>query len=276
MQIGCLPMNPSQKSYQQDIQDSLTGAIYLAKRDVLLRVIDLNDDCLEEIFRNLNLKQLFDVATVHTRFLTACRRAFLKAYRNKEISISIYQAFRPNYPMVLRLFGDIIRHLRVTYDRFDGHENFNSTIHDAIVQHCSDTLTAVTFNHILPTMEINRPFEHLETLNFNQGCVGITMSQFNKWFPSLVSIQFFFCTTINTNCIEQTFPNLQHFTVAHQNFSFDNLQKFLDFNQHLKSFTVYNYDVNLIRRLEAYTKAKFNSLRTKYEIYPCYLAFNSD
>lgn len=280
MQISCLSMNLSDdKSCQEDIQDSLTGAVYPLKRVITPpRIIDLDDDCLEKIVLHLNLKQLFDTATVHTRFVNACRRAFLKNYRNKEITISANQTLQPNYPLVLHLFGDLIRHLRVTYDRHNdnGHGQFNNRTHSAIVRHCSDTLTVATFNHIQPTMEINRPFEHLECLNFNQGRVGVTMSQFNKWFPQLVCIQFFFSTTINTNCIEQTFPNLQHFTVAHQNFTFDNLRKFLDLNKQLKSFTVYNYDMNLIRQLEQYTKGKFHSLKTKFEMYPCYFAFNND
>lgn len=278
MQISCLSTSLSDdKSCQEDIEDSLTGVLCPLKRVMPPRVIDLNDDCLEKILLNLNLKQLFDAATVHTRFVNACRRVFLKNYRNKEINISVYQTLQPNYPVVLDLFGDLIEHLRVTYDRHNDHGQgqFNKRIHKAIVRHCSDTLTVATFNHIQPMMEINKSFEHLESLNFNQCCVGVAMSQFNRWFPKLVSIQFFFSTTINTNCIEQTFPNLQHFTVAHQNFTFDNLRTFLDLNQQLKSFTVYNYNMNLIHHLEQYTKAKFHSLHTKFEIYPCYFAFNN-
>lgn len=280
MEISCLSTSLCQEYFQEDPNKySLTGGICLANRDVMpLRIIDLPDDCLEEIFMNLNLKQLFEVATVHARFSIACRRIVAKKYKNKEIMISVHQTKHPDYGTVLYVLGDVISRVRITYDRLDGHGsgNFNNGIHDAIVCHCSDTLTEVTFNHIRPTMMINKSFRNLNKLNFNQGCVGETMSKFNKWFPKLVSLQFFFCKTINTQCIEQTFPNLQHFTVAHHNFTFDNLRTFLDLNQQLKSFSVYNYDYNLIRQLEEYTRLKFNSLHTKFEIYPCYFSFNND
>lgn len=276
MEISCLSTSFSENDFQENLQDCLTGSVY---RDVPLSILDLNDDCLGEIFMNLNLKQLYDVATVHSHFVRASRRVFSKKYKNKEITISVYQTFRPDYPLVLYLLGDIISHLRITYDRFKNHipdENINNKIHDAIVCHCSDTLTEVTFNHIHPTMRINKPFHNLEMLNFNQGCVGQTMSKFNKWFPNLISLQFFFCTTVNTTCIEQRFSNLEHFTVAHHNFTFDNLRIFLDLNQQLKTFTVYNYDLNLIHQLEQYTKSQFKSLQTKFEIYPCYFSFNNE
>lgn len=281
MEISCLSTSLSlcQEYFQEDHRrlHSLTHSdVYPRNCDVLpLRIIDINDDCLEEIFMNLNLRQLFEVATVHRRFLIACRRAVSKKYRNKEIVISVHQTAHPDYTKVLYLLSDLITRVRITYDRFDIHGigNFNRGIHDAIVSHCSDTLTEATFNHILPTMEINKPFRNLNKLNFNQGCVGQTMSEFNKWFPKLSSLQFFFCKTINTQCIEQTFPNLEMLTVAHHNFSFENLRRFLDHNQQLKSFAVYSYDCNLIRQLEQYTRFKFQSLQTKFEIYPCYFSF---
>lgn len=279
MEISCLSTRLCQKDFQEDLRDSLTGAIYLNNRDGSLSILDLNDDCLGEIFMNLNLKQLYDVATVHCRFVAACRRTFSKKYKNKEITISVYQTNRPDYPMVLCLLGDVISQLRVTYYRFDNHtpdEHNNIGIHDAITRHCSNTLTEVTFNHIHPTMAINKPFRNLKKLSFNQGCVGQIMSQFNKWFPILASIEFFFCTTINTKCIEQTFSNLEHFTVAHHNFTFDNLRTFLDLNPQLNSFTVYNYDHKLIHQLEQYTKLKYKLLQTKFEIYPCSFSFNNE
>lgn len=281
MEISCLSTSLCQEYFQENFKQSLTGFIYLKNCDVLpLNIIDLNDDCLEKIFINLNLKQLFEVTTVHARFLIACRRVVSRKYKNTEIRISVHQTTHPDYEKVLYLLGDVISRIRITYDRFDlnGHDvkNFNNGIHDAIIYNCSDTLTEVTFNHILPTMEINKPFQSLKKLNFNQGCVGSTMSEFNKWFPKLIDLQFFFCKTINTQCIEQTFPNLEHFTVAHQNFTFENLCTFLDHNKQLKSFAVYNYDYELIRHLEEYTRLKFKTLQTKFEIYPCYFSFNND
>lgn len=275
MEISCLSTSLCFEYIKKRLANSLTVATYPPNRDISLSITDLNDDCLEEIFMNLNLNHLFNVTVTHRRFLNACRRVFYKKYKNNEITISVYQTIQPQYVDVLCLLGDMIAHLRVTFDRFDDFGNFNNRIHTAIVQHCSETLTEITFNHILPTMEINKPFQNLEKLNFNHGCVGRTMSEFKMWFPKLQSIQFFFCETLNTNCIERNFPTLEHFTVAHHNFTFQNLQIFLDLNPQLKSFTVYNYDRSLISRLQKYTEFKFRSLRTTFETYPCYFSFNN-
>lgn len=275
MEISCLSARLCFEYIKKRFTDSLTVATSQPKRDISLRVTDLNDDCLEEIFLHLHLNHLFDVIVSHTRFLNACRRVFYKKYKNKEITISAYQTKHPQYNEVLCLLGDLMPHLRVSYDRFDDVGNLNNKIHVAIVRHCGETLTEITFNHIHPLMEIDKQFCNLKKLNFNHGCVGRTMSEFKKWFPKLESIQFFFCTTINAHCIEQEFPTLQHFTVAHHNFTFQNLRTFLDLNPQLKSFTVYNYDRNLIRRLQEYTKLTFKSLCTTFEAYPCYFSFNT-
>lgn len=273
MEISCLSTSLCLEYFAERVVDSLTDTANPRNRDVSLSIIDLNDDCLREIFMNLNLHQLFDVTVTHTRFLNACRRIFIKKYKNKEIKIAVHRTIQPQYTEILCLLGDMISHLRVTYNRFDGCANFNKRIHDAIVRHCSETLTEITFNHIHPTMEINKPFQNLNKLNFNRGCVGRTMSEFKKWFPKLISIQFFFCKTIDTQCIEQEFPRLQHFTVAHHNFTFQNLRNFLDLNPQLKSFTVYNYDRSLISQLQEYTSLKFKLLQTTFETYPCYFSF---
>lgn len=239
-----------------------------------LSILDLNDDCLEVIFMTCNLKQLFSVIVAHSRFLTACRRIFAKQFKHKEITI---QATNRETADVLSHVGDIVQYLRVNYDRNDASESGNNRkIQNAIVQHCSNNLIEVTFNNIEVAMQVDRAFLQLEQLCFNHGCVGQIMSEFNKWFPNLNRLEFFFSKTIDVQCIEHTFPHLQHFTVAHQNFTLKNLQTFLDLNPQLQTFTVYNYDRILISRLDAYTRLHFKSLTTKFETFPCYFAFDTN
>lgn len=237
-------------------------------------ILDLNDDCLEVIFMNCNLKQLFSVIVAHTHFLTACRRVFAKQFKHKEITI---QATNCETADVLSNVGDILKYLRVNYGRNDASESGNNRkIQRAIVEHCSNYLIEATFNNMQATLAVDRVFHQLKQLCFNHGCVGQTMSEFNKWFPNLNRLEFFFSKTIDAQCIEHNFPNLRHFTAAHQNFTLNNLQTFLDLNPQLKTFTVYNYDRVLISRLDAYTRLHFKSLTTKFETFPCYFAFDTN
>lgn len=268
MEIKCVATSLCQKSVAGVFIDSAPN------RDRSLSILDLNDDCLEVIFMNCNLKQLFSVIVVHTHFLTACRRIFTKQYKHKEITL---QAINFKNSDVLYLLGDIVQYLRVNYDRMNANENKNNhKIHDAIVQYCSNNLIAATFNNIQSAMHVDRVFHHLKQLSFNHGCVGETMSEFNKWFPNLNRLEFFFCKTIDKRCIEHTFPKLKHFTVAHHNFTLKNLQTFLDLNPQLQTFTVYSYDRIFISQLDAYTRLKCKSLTTKFETYPCYFAFDTN
>lgn len=268
MEIKCVATSSGQESEASVFIETASNC------DRTLSILDLNDDCLEVIFMKCNLKQLFSVIVAHPHFLTACRRIFSKQYKHKEITL---QAI--NFPNadVLRLLGDIVQYSRVNYDRINAIENKNNhKIHDALVQYCSNNLIKATFNNIQSAMQVDRVFRHLNQLSFNHGCVGQTMTEFNKWFPNLNRLEFFFCETVDTRCIEHTMPKLQHFTTAHHNFTLKNLQQFLDLNPQLKTFIVYHYDRILISQLDAYTRLKFKSLTTKFETYPCYFAFDTN
>lgn len=274
MEIKCFTKSLCQESIASNSVSGIFTDSTSNRERSLMSILDLNDDCLEVIFMNCNLKQLFSVIITHTHFLTACRRIFSKQYKHKEITI---QAINLDSSDIFYFVGDIVQYLRVNYDRniITESEN-NRKIHDAVVRYCSNNLIEVTFNHIESTMQVDRVFHRLRHLSFNHGCVGQTMSEFNKWFPNLNRLEFFFCKTVDTQCIEYSFPKLHHFTVAHQNFTLKNLQKFLDLNPQLKTFTVYNYDRLLISRLDAYTRLHFKSLTTKFETLPCYFAFDTN
>lgn len=275
MEIECLSSTHlNSKSVKKNV--AVVSSVKIEFPDAPLNIVNLNDDCLEAIFMNLTLKDLFHVIVTHTCFLTACRRIFVHKFKHKELTLSAFQTTYFEYPMVLSLLGDIVTCLRITYHRSAEYKYIDHQLHNTIIRYCSDTLTVATFNHIQSTMHINQQFQSLRKLHFNQGCVGQTMSNFNKWFPKLTNLQLFFCKTINKQCIEETFPNLKHFTVAHHNFTFNNLRTFLDLNPQLVTFTVYSYDHQLISQLDTYTRLQFKSLTTKFETYPCYFAFNNN
>lgn len=272
MEIKCLPTNLCQKSAVAnsliDIIDSQPNC------DRSLSILDLNDDCLEVIFMNFDLKQLFNVIVTHPHFSIACRRIISKRYKYKEVT---FHANDLKNPEVFYFIGDIVQRVRVNYDQNNAIKSVNNRkMHDAIVQHCSNTLIEATFNNIESTQHVNRVFHRLQQLKFNHGSVGPSLTQFNKWFPNLNRLELFFCEIIDKQCIEHSFLQLQHFTVAHHNFTLRNLQKFLDLNPQLQTFTVYSYNRALISQLDAFTRLKFKSLTTKFEIYPCYFAFDTN
>lgn len=244
----------------------------LSNSRLLMRLTDLNGDCLEEIFTYLSMKQLFAVAISDMDLVNACRRVFVRRFKCKEVNISIHHSDYKDFPQVLSLFGDIISYLRVTYDQFDVDGVSNEMIHNSIAKYCNKSLIELTFNNIQSTMQISTVFHNVEKLSFNHGCIN--QLQLATWFPKLQCLQFFFNKTTNTKCIEEMFPLLDELTVAHHIFTVENLKMFLDLNSQLKRFIVYNYDRKVISDLEEYTKIKCQSLHTKFEVYPCYFSFS--
>lgn len=242
-------------------------------RSAAMRLIDLNSDCLELIFMHLSMKQLFTVAMCDANLAVACRRVFYRKFRHKELIVTAHHLEYTQFPHILSIFGDIIRYVRVTYDRFDANWMASERIHRSVERFCCDTLTELTFNNILPTMDIRSVFVNVQKLSFNQGCIGHL--EIGKCFPQLRCLQFFFSEVIWPECIEAELPSLDELTVAHNSFSVDNLKGFLHRNPQLKKFCVYNYNRQVISDLKDYTKANFASLTLKFEIYPCYFAFKS-
>lgn len=238
-----------------------------------MRLIDLNSDCLEQIFMYLSLQQLFTVAICNTDLAVACRRVFYRKFRHKEIIVSVHQMEYKQFPYILNIFGDVIQYVRVTYDQFDNHRILNQLIHRSIGKYCSETLTELTFNNIQPTMAITTTFSNVQRLSFNQGCIG--QLQIPQCFPNVRCLQFFFSEVQYPKCIEQIMPSLEELTVAHNSFSVGNLKTFLDRNLQLRKFCVYNYNRQVISELEEYTKVNFESLTRKFEVYPCYFGFKS-
>lgn len=238
-----------------------------------MRLIDLNSDCLEMIFMHLSMNQLFTVAMCDANLAVACRRVFYRKFRHKEIIVTAHQLEYTQFPHILSIFGDIIRYVRVTYDTFDVNWMANDQIHRSIGQFCCDTLTELTFNNILPTMDIETTFGNVQKLSFNQGCIG--QLHIRKSFPKLRCLQFFFSEVIWPKCIEDELPTLDKLTVAHNSFSVDNLKGFLRRNPQLKQFCVYNYNRQVISDLKDYTRENFASLAIKFEVYPCYFAFKN-
>lgn len=235
-----------------------------------LKIINLNDDCLEEIFMYLNMRQLFNTMTTHPNFSNACHRIFRRKYKCREISIMSHQLTSMDLEMILKMLGNVIYSLRVTFNRCDMISNH--LIYRSIIKYCSETLTEITFNHIESTMKCDVQFPNLVKLSFNQGHLSESITKFNHLFPKLRILQMFFCKTDDLMWCKQSVPALEEFSVAHHNSTFDQLATFLDLNRQLKWFTVYNSDRKLINKLNAYVKLKFTNLNVKYEVFPCYIS----
>lgn len=237
-----------------------------------LNIIDLNDDCLEEIFMYLNMKQLFDLVTIHSNFISVCSRIFHRKYRNHEINISSHNmdSFK-RFPRVLKSLSNVITSLRVTFDRFDVLSN--ELLHRSIMENCAETLCELTLNGIQPALVMRTTFPNLKKMSFNQGRLTVSHTELRKCFPNIRRLQLFFCQTEDPGFFEQTIPTLEEFTVAHHNSTFAQLSRFLELNPQLKSFIVYNFDRNLISKLSEYAYLKFQHLDTKFEVLPCYFAF---
>lgn len=77
---------------------------------ILTKIVDLNEDCLEHIFKYLNLPDLINIFETNGRFSLAASNAFYSKYKNKWIC----RIDDINDEKLLRYFGIVVTDLKIS------------------------------------------------------------------------------------------------------------------------------------------------------------------
>lgn len=156
-----------------------------------MKLSDLNEDVLIEIFSYLNAQEMVNVVKMDEVFLHTCRLAFQRNYKEKYIKLPMRESwanrkidFIKNAEL-LRYFGENISKLEIAIDADNPIER---RIYHLVVTKCRKTLTEITF--LFPTTDliINKCFTKLKTLSIGHGSVDQSMCRFRKWFPMLENL----------------------------------------------------------------------------------------
>lgn len=157
-----------------------------------MKVTDLIDDCLIDIFSLLDIKDLVNVVQVNIRFRDIGRSVFSK--NNKWIDIlsafeetkNAQNAFTMTKNLLER-FGDVIVGTGFDYTVVKK-KAMRKNVHDLIIKHCSDTLEEINFLGINDSLKFTKPFPNVKSLYFYDGGFHHSMSEISTFFPNVEKI----------------------------------------------------------------------------------------
>lgn len=231
----------------------------------LLKIIHLNDDCLEEIFSQLDLLDLAKVASANVRLASVAADVFARKYQHQEIKIKAYGslecqdqfkrvAFQEAY-MIIEHFGKHITKLDLDCGPFGGARV--QPIINRLDEYCSKTLLELKIGHLRDSVKFQKPFVKLEKLTFYRSFCKFwsPMTDIPTTFPNIRSIDIqnirYAFQSIE---LHQHMPTLEHFgyyTFPYVQFSAEDLQsihRIVQLNPQLKSLGMYLSERDMANR----------------------------
>lgn len=167
-----------------------------------MKLTDVNDDCLEEIFRNLSVQDLLAIADTHARFKSAAEHAFFRKFERKVIvnifttshnlCVPIKHSARLDSGGYIRVSSlkDILRLLRcfghlITELQFRNEPKYSSKILEYANEYCSNSL--LTFKWHKCMSDFKAPFTNVEHVEF-VNCQFPKAVRLNEMFPAMRSL----------------------------------------------------------------------------------------
>lgn len=208
-----------------------------------LKLTELNEDVLVEIFSYLNAEQLINMVKADEIFLSSSGQAFRKIYYTKYIQLPFQKTgitskmdFQRNSDL-LRYFGESISKLE-----FEMNED-NPTeyrIYHLIITNCRETLTELKILCPSTKLKMIKSFTKLKTLNICNGVADRTLCQVPKWFPVLQNLIINGVTNISP-VLSQEIKSLKsfsmdfthHFDHKYYKYHIQNFNRFIDLNPQL-------------------------------------------
>lgn len=161
-----------------------------------VKIIDLNDDCLEKIFGHLNLRQLFNVAVSNEWLRPAACSVYHRKFGTKTVVINIVSKARKGaYPdesvhiitlddlktslQFLRVFGPVITIMEMRYSL-----RLNC-IDYQINEFCAESLVNISFYRKWDIFGFQKPFTKVKNVRIVDGNINYQLPSFVDWFPNL-------------------------------------------------------------------------------------------
>lgn len=206
------------------------------------KIIDLNDDCLVEIFNHLDLQNLFNVAVANEWLRPAAAMVYKRKFGAKMVEIyrihptrRITRASVRNKSPVrfaapkewkysidirsprlcfqyIRCFGPSIAHLTIDYN--ESWSKLYDYLHRYINEYCAESLTEFGFwlKTNYPIEQFVKPFVSVERVNIWYGEFGEQLPKFVEWFPRLHHLELH-NVGLNHRFIAVHFQHLEHLCI---------------------------------------------------------------
>lgn len=234
-----------------------------------LKIIDLNNDCLEHIFKYLSLVELLNVADARKSLKDGIDQAFTSKYGKRKVKFNI-KIYEPDEELLrkvnendeeieivefvtglkfLRSFGKLTSTLTMVYN--DLQQNQRLEMDNYLSGYCTETLNELIFLDVPKgaIAGVNEPFIKVNKLWIHHGELGRKLSDFGRWFPNMQHFTLDSILSTNGKCIEVHLPKLKHFEIKSA-VEAKNIANCLRLNPHVQTLRVSNDD-NLQIVLEA-------------------------
>lgn len=208
------------KRCEADLEDQLEE-----RRLIDTTILDVNDDCLFEIFKFLKLNDLLSVRATNSKFKTSTERAFVRKQRDTPLGVSNHDTNRELSFNILKQFGQFVRKLCVCYkmEKFD-------LLMQAIVEHCGDSVTELEFHHEKEEWYLGLHRTAVRRIKRQLHDLGAK-------FPKLHKLTFEYNDFVDcpySDDIIQTIPTLTVFSASGVMFSHEDVCKLMSLNGQLE------------------------------------------
>lgn len=253
--MGRIPIKNSIIAANTDLPDSqnlvrppkMTNANAIESPASNTSILDLNDDCLREVFERFSLDDLCAVADTCSRFKGIAQESF-KTLKQKKLE------FRKGYPIPyeqqLKQFSKVLRNFGAWIEEIHSSEieslQCRNRFLELVSLYCSEKLTKLQLCFPYENMteefvyRIRPSLRHLEKLQLS--CYTfeqLFLEVLPVWSPNLRELQLYCDPYVKviqgTLGLRQNYPKLERVTFI--DVKFDDIMEFLKWNPQLKEFS---------------------------------------
>lgn len=194
-----------------------------------LKIIDLNDDCLEKIFHQLSILDLFNVAVANEWLRPAAGNVFRRRFghttivfnANQQHYYSDYQHSDGEFFQIndlksflqrIRCLGSSIANLKIVYCDLD--KNQCDYIDQYLNEYCAESLENISFVNRTSDFIRNfeKPFVGVQRVTVLDSCLGNKFAYFPQWFPNVRHLELQ-NALMDDRSIEMPLQHLQHLDI---------------------------------------------------------------
>lgn len=225
------------------------------------KITDIDDDCLEKIFKSFDLQNLFNVAVANEWLRPAANAVYKRKFGTKKIYLlQVHFDLNSQSPIngtnaitindfktclqFLRFFGSSITHLEVNYGGSIS-KRYNY-VHQYINNYCNESLITLRFvqRPIFSIGHFEKPFVNVQNVGFHFCDLSDKCLQFADVFPGVrrLNLQGY---GLNQRFIDVHPTHLEHLIIAvtdneyyHITKRYNAMSKLVQSNRQLQSLTI--------------------------------------
>lgn len=264
----------------------MIGVTFRTKRDDKMntgtyktRIINLNENCLENIMGYLDFNDLTSLAVCNTRFQETAIYVYRHHFADQLIQFHSPTSSMAQYQTlmnILNAFGDHIRKLHVTFcieRQFDVRDQL---IFSKINENCSKSLVELNLSGVRRNMIITKPFSHLRKLTITNSFLDKSIANLPQTAPQLTSLEYHNVENVFNDAIATLhLPLLTHFgnfsqIIKDPERELENLQyfrRFVNANKQLRSFGFGSNELSYMLKYKKFRHEFFSDMHPE-EVYP--------